>query len=84
MKIKRTRQYGPHDCSEGWARSAPSCEGRAPNCPYARCSDLRLGEGEGRRPDGLAATHPAFRPDRKSAVPGLCLGEPGKGLVPLH
>jgi hypothetical protein len=52
-------QDGPHDCSEGWTRSAPSCEGRAPNCPHAWCSDLRLGKGEGRRPEGLAASHAA-------------------------
>ena len=49
-------QDGPHDCSEGRACSAPSCQGRAPDCPYARCSDLRLGKGEDRRPDGLART----------------------------
>jgi predicted ABC-type ATPase len=41
-----TWQDGPHDCSEGWARSAPSCQGRAPNCPHAWCSDLRLGKGK--------------------------------------
>src|SRR5258708_40045024 len=58
-----TWQGGPHDRNEGWTRSAPSCEGCAPNCPHARCSDLRLGKGEGRRPDGLAATHAAIGPD---------------------
>jgi hypothetical protein len=52
-----------HDCSEGGTRPSPSCERRAPNRPSARRSDLRLGERESRRADGLAVRRwPSAKP----------------------
>lgn len=62
-------------CCEGRGRLAQGGEGRPPNRPHARCTDLRLGKRKGCCAEALALKHRHFRARHLA-------GQPYAGNVP--